>query len=114
MITDKLTFEDWLRVSTAGLVGVWEVEPLRRSGDARQGEHQVPLSIPTCRPPSSTRRRSEMGVGSRRDRRDQRLDYEEFVEMIARVGCQVLGGQGHVDAKKVRAMIQNMTGERDG
>ena len=119
VITDKLTFEDWLRVlNQQDLVGVWEVEQMSEiTGDASaKANIKCRLSIPTCKAAFfDSQKVTEMGVGqSTATDATNVVDYEEFVEMIARVGCAKYSAVKVMsDAKKVRAMIQNMTGERD-
>ena len=119
VITDKLTFEDWLRVlNSQDLVGVWEVEQMSEiTGDeSTKANIKCSLSIPKCKAAfMDSQKLSEMGVAqSDATEASNVLDYDEFTEMIARVGCAKYSAVKVMsNAVKVRALIQNMIGERD-
>ena len=118
VISDKITFEDWLRViNDQDLVGVWEVEQLRRS---RATSRKANIKCRLLDPEGEGRlpRLAEHGPDGRRavdaTSASNVLDYEEFKECIARCGCAKYSAVKVMKpAAKVRAMIQNMVGERD-
>jgi hypothetical protein len=119
VITDKLTFEDWLRVLNAqDLIGVWEVEQLSEiTGDPScKANIKCRLSIPTCKAAfMDSQKMGEMGVaqGSAVEA-SAVLDFDEFKECVARVGTAKYSAvKAMTPAMATRAMIQNMIGERD-
>ena len=119
VISDKITFEDWLRViNDQDLVGVWEAEQLSEiTGDEScKANIKCSFSIPKAKAAFlDSQNIEQMGVAqSDATEASNVLDYEEFKECIARCGCAKYSAVKIMkDAAKVRAMIQNMVGERD-
>ena len=119
MITDKLTFEDWLRVlNSQDLIGVWEAEQMSEiTGDAStKANIKCRLSIPQCKAAFlDSQNVDQMGVAqSDATEASNVLDFEEFKECIARCGCAKYSAVKIMKPHaKVRAFIQNMIGERD-
>jgi hypothetical protein len=119
VITDKITFEDWLRVLNAqDLVGVWEAEQMSEiTGDpSTKGNIKCRLSIPQAKAAFlDSQKLTELGVGqSDADDASNVLDYEEFLECVARAGTAKYSAvKAFTWAHAVRAFCQNMMGERD-
>eukprot|EP00966_Prymnesium_polylepis_P292717 6760135-Prymnesium_polylepis.1 len=119
VISDKITFSDWLRVLDAqDLVGVWEVEQLSDiTGDeSTKANIKCRFSIPQAKAAFlDSQKESEIGVGqSSAEEASNVLDFDEFKECVCRAGIDKYHA---VKALKphmaIRAMIQNMIGERD-
>ena len=93
IVSDKLGFEEWLRVcDRQDIVGEWEVEQMSEiTGDeSTKGNIKCRLSIPQVKNlfVDSQEKLRDLGAGEADVKEKQSsLDFNEFCEMIARLGC---------------------------
>ena len=137
VITDKLTFEDWLRVCKDGnsdnankpsgavernaLVGVWRCHRESEvTGDPRTASrgtnYEWRLSIPQIKAAfMDSQGRDQMGAAQSSATDDMNvLDFEEFLECVARCGVDKYKGvKAMTPADGVRALMINMLGEAE-
>ena len=118
LTSDELGMEEWVRVCDRNdIVGEWQVEQLSEiTGDvSTKGNIKARLSIPTVKSifVDSQEKLRDLGSGEADVQSKQSsLDFNEFLECVARMGCAKYSAIKSIDAAtRVKYFLQNFFSE---